>query len=322
MDNKIFLSICLLTYNQPQDFKRTLSSIVSQISSEEVELIVGDNSTNSETEKIVKRYFTLPYLHYFKHGKNLGFDRNIIFLTEKAQGEYIWLFGDDEMRPGAIDYVLSIIKKYPELSLIWVNFQDFDQEQPYFPFGGDRFFENGSQVLEEIGIGLNFLSTLILKREKLLNIDKENMKKFIGSGLINLYLPLFILSQEGKFYLIDHPYVIAHGTPLDKISYDYFQIVGINLYLIVKNFQNKFNKKSIKKIIAEIFGHVWRAILIGWLRGYDIPKGKFWPMFKFYWNFPEFWLAAPFFLMPKFVTKCAYFIYKKILKRPSYSTFK
>jgi len=322
MDKQPILSICIPTYNQPLDFQRTLKSILPQISREntEVEILVGDNSINSETEEIIHQYSDFPYLRYYRHGKNLGIDKNILFLIEKSHGKYIWLFGDDEMRTGTIEYVLSIIKKYPELSLIWVNLQGFDQEQPHCSFGGDRFFENGSQVLEEIGIGLNFLPTLILKREKLLNIDKENMKKFIGSDLINLYLPLFILSQEGKFYCINHPYVIAHGTPLDKISYDYFQMVGVSLYLVIKNFQKEFNKKSIKKISREIFGCVWRAILVGWLKGYDTPKGKLRPMFKFYWNFPEFWLAAPFFLMPKFVTKFAYFVYKKILMCPSYST--
>ena len=314
MDNQILLSICFPTYNQSQDLKRTLSSIIPQIIPGKVELIVADNSTNLETERIVKKYFDLPYLHYFRHGTNLGVDRNIIFLTEEAKGKYIWLFGDDQMQPGAINYILNTIKKYPSLALIWVNYKSPGRNYPRVISPKDQIFKDGSQALDKIGIYINFISSLIFLREKLSNIDKKNRDSFMGSGLINLYLPLSILSQEGKFYIVSYPYVINSSTPREAYRYDYFQFFGIKFFSVVKNFQSKFQKKTYKKLIKQAFYWAWKDIFVGWIKGYNTPKGKFSPLLKIYWNLPEFWLIVPLFLMPRFVIKIIYFIYRKIIK--------
>jgi len=316
MKNQIVLSICIPTYNQPQDLRRTLSSIVSQISSGEIEVIIGDNSTNSETEHLVKRDFDLPYLHYFRYGKNLGSDRNILLITGNAKGQYIWWFGDDKMRPGAINYILNIIKKNSDLSLIWVNVVNLQVPGGVlvYNFSQDKLVSNKNQVLEEISDELTFISSIVFRKDKILNVNQKNMNQFIGSGFVNLYLVMHILSQGGKFYYISYPYIIYHPTPAGRYSYDRFQVFGINFFKVVMNFKDKFDGKPIKRMLTKNFSRLWRWVLVGWLEGYSTPRGKLWPMFKLYWNFSEFWLAAPFFLMPKFVIKFIYFLETAIRK--------
>jgi len=318
MDKQILLSICLPTYNQPQDFKRTLLSIISQINEknqQEIEIVIGDNSTNQETEDLVKKDFNLPYIHYYRHGTNLGVDRNILFLIEKAQGEYIWLFGDDEMKPSAIDYVLNILKQDNNLSLIWVNFEGFDPKdlsRPYIYSSEDLLLEDGNEVLKKTGAYICFISTLIMKRKELLDIDKNDIKKFIGSGLMTLYLPLFLLSQkERKFFIINQSLIIGHFTPREKIEWDHFQIFGINFYFVAHHFREKFKKKTIKKLQQKTFSMVWRDIFLGWLKGYNTPKGKFKKLLKLYWRFPQFWFIVPLFFMPKFMIRLIYFVKKR-----------
>lgn len=312
MNDKI-LSIAIPTRNQPQELKTTLESIIPQISPE-IEIVIGDNSADLETKALIKKEFGIATIRYFNNGGDLGLDRNILSITEKAKGKYIWLFGDDEMEPGAITHVLDIIKKNPEVALIWMNFKTPDSERPARNLGRDQFFKDKNQALKEISNALGFMSSIIFKKDKISNIDEENINQFIGSRFICFYLVMYILSQEEKFYYVDYPYVISHLTPAGKHSYDGFQVFGVDYYRIVKNFQDKFDKKSIKKMLAKNFGYVWRGILVGWMRGFETPKGKFKTMLKLYWSFPEFWLAAPFFLMPKFMTQFVYFIYKKVFR--------
>ncbi|MBN2198085.1 glycosyltransferase family 2 protein [Candidatus Wolfebacteria bacterium] len=321
MSKNILLSICIPTYNWPKKLKQLLKNIISQNSSD-IEIVIGDDSNNLKTKEMIRNDFSMKQVRYYRnkhkeisHKSSLNFDKNVLSITKKARGKYVWWFGDEEIKPGAITYVLNIIKKNPEISLIWINFRGLNNLLPARNFGGDKFFKDKNYVLEEISNELGFLSSIVFKKDKILNINTDNMNRFIGSGFINIYLVMHILSQEGKFYYIDYPYIICHPTPIEKHSYGGFEVFGINFYHIVRNFENQFKRKSIKKMLAKNFGHVWRGILVCWLKGYDTPKGKFKNMFKFYWNFPEFLIAGPLFLMPKFVTKFFYFVYKKILRR-------
>ena len=63
MENNILLSICIPTYNQPQKVKRLLKSLLPQISPE-VEIIVCDDSSNFETENIIKEYLGKTSIKY------------------------------------------------------------------------------------------------------------------------------------------------------------------------------------------------------------------------------------------------------------------
>ncbi|MBP8718822.1 MAG: glycosyltransferase family 2 protein, partial [Candidatus Atribacteria bacterium] len=259
MNKKILLSFCLPTYNQSQDFKRTLLSITSQLNAEnieEVEIVIGDNSENRETEELVKKEFSLPYLRYYHHKENLGIDRNILFLLEKANGRYVWLMGDDEIKLGAVNYILNAIKTHPDLSLIWVNCEMVNQSGSVFPYrfvAKDLFFTNGSQVLEKIGIGLNFMSTIILRKEQITKLDRQELKRHLDSGLLNLCLPLSILSRGGVFLITSSPFVVAHPIPREQIKWDYFTTVGINFNKVLLTFKDNFDKESVKEIQKEIF---------------------------------------------------------------------
>ncbi len=60
--NVPLVSILIPTYNRPHYFKIALESALAQTYSN-IEIIVGDDSTNNETEKLIYR----DYLHKHKH---------------------------------------------------------------------------------------------------------------------------------------------------------------------------------------------------------------------------------------------------------------
>lgn len=311
MDDKILLTLGIITYNQPKELKRLLLSIMPQMRPG-VEIAVNDNSRDSETELMVKKEFSSPYVRYFKNETNVKFDGNVVLATERALGKYVWWLGDEEVKPGAVAHILEILENNPEISLIWMNFVVFGQPTAARNFGQDKFFRDRNEVLEQISNELGFVSSIILDRDKALNADKKNMDKFLGLQFINVYLAMNVLSQEGKFYYVDYPYVVCHPAPPEKHTYNGFEIFGVDFYKIISNFKDKFDKKSVKKLLAKNFGHVWRGVLIGWFMGIDTPRGRFKTMAKLYWNYPEFYMAAPFFLLPKFVSRFFYFVYKKV----------
>lgn len=324
--NNLLLSICIPTYNQPSQLEKTLNSIVFQLKNyeKEVQIIICDDSWDNDSENIVDSFLSNKEIKisYFRGNKN-GFDGAIISLTEKALGKYIWWFGDDIMAIGAIERVLNLINNTPEISFIWINSRDVNNENDIaLKLGGDKFFNDGNEVLEsDVGL-LAFVSTTVVKKEKVLSGIKS-AKKRIGCNLMSMYLVFCVLSQDGKFFFLSTPYIISKPKLSgEKRWYDSFEVFGINLFNIVQEFNNKFDKRSIKKALALNFGNIWRAVLVeramGFTTGFGSRTPKIKKMFKCYWNFLEFWLALPFFLMPRFVLKFFYRIFK-IIKGKNYN---
>lgn len=316
--DKIILSICIMTYNQPEEIERALRSIVPQLVPG-VEVFIRDDSSDNKTEEIVKKYLSDNTIRYHK-GEKIGIDGAVLFLTEQAKGDYVWWFGDDAMDKGAIKKVLNTLKQYPDISFIFINCRKFDDYKPFYQLGQDKFFKDNNQILEEIGTsGLGFVSSTLFKREKALS-GIEQSKKYMGSAYINMFLIFHIISQKGKYYFLSKPYVVNYPATTEQITAivkkdgviknNAFQVFGVNAFNIVSEFKDKFNKQSVRRMIAANFAFLWRGILVAWIGGWDTPKGKRWKMFKLYWSFPEFWVALPFFLLPLSVNKFFYRVYR------------
>lgn len=309
----IILSVSALAYNNPEKVKGFLSGVLPQMQSG-AEIVINDNSTNDKVEIMVKKEFNSPFVRYFKNKENVGAERNLILAIERSLGKYVWWYGDDEMCEGAISHVLDILRKKQDISFIFVNFHIADQglNNPIIKISKDKFFKDKNQVLEELANVLGFMSSIIIKRESFDNINMNELERFIKSEFINFFIVLHILAQGGESYFIAFPYVRCFPTAPGVASYDGFIIFAINFFKVAKNFEEYFSKKSLKKILAKNFGHVWRGELVGAVKGSETPIKRLKILFKLYWNFPEFWIALPFFLMPRFINIFFYKLYKKI----------
>lgn len=327
MPNKIInihstplLSICIPTYNRPKDFERMFRGLIPQLTCE-VEIVVRDDSSNYETKAIIDRLLPGNEIrHLYFKGEKIGVDAANLFLIEKASGKYIWWFSDDdEMRPGAIVKVLDLVRKYPEISFIWANF-DYAKDGALAVNREEGFFKDRNEVLETLGTNIGLLSTLIFMRASALpalNLARKHIVGFSFAGLV----PIFqILSGTGKFYFLRGPYVLCNPISLDEVKQittktgiiknEAFNVYGVDFYSIVKEFEGKFSRRAIRKILTVNFASLWRGMLVGWVGGWDTPSGKLWKMFRLYWSFPEFWIALPAFLMPLGLNRLLYKIYK------------
>ena len=320
-NEELLLSICIPTYNRPKEFERMLLGLLPQLT-KETEIVVRDDSPNSETKKIFNRlvYDKEIKSQYFS-GEKIGLDAASLFLLEHAKGEFFWLFSDDdELLAGGVAEVLRLIKTNPELNLIWAN---FDSETPggiAVPDRSSGFFRDGSEALEVLGTGIGLVSTQIFRCQRgLLGLDTAR-KYIVGFSFASTAIFLHVLSGPGKFYFLGGPYVLCHPTTVEEIKQaktrtgvivnEGFNVYGVEFYSIVKEFEGKFANRSIKKILSVNFSALWRGMLVGWVGGWDTPRGKRWKMFKYYWNFPEFWVAILFFWMPLWVNKLLYKTYK------------
>jgi len=240
----------------------------------------------------------------------------LLDITEKANGKYVWWFGDDRLSKKAIDKVVSIAKSEDDFSFIWLNARNInDSSDIGFDLGGDMTFSNASDIFEKnVGL-LGFPTITILNREDAVR-GIESAKKFIGTTLTGFFLLLYVVTQKNKKAIfIQEPIILSESKPHGENRwYDSFQVHGINYFLVAKNFKNSILPKSFRKGMSDQYGRIWRAVVyeraMGLSTGFASSSQKIWKMTKLYWLYPEFYIALPLMLLPRFVLRLVYKLYK------------
>jgi hypothetical protein len=133
-------------------------------------------------------------------------------------------------------------------------------------------------------------------------------------------LVLYVLSQGGKFYFLQKPYILSAPKPSGESRwYDSFQVHGINYFVIAQAFKDTFDRRALRKGLTDQFRRIWKAVVVerakGFTTGFGSKSPKLKKAFVLYWSFPEFWIALPFLLMPRFMARGCYKAYKFLFSR-------
>ncbi|PIE92532.1 hypothetical protein CO726_26165 [Bacillus fungorum] len=116
------VSILIPTYNRPLYFELALQSVLNQ-TYPNIEIIIGDDSTNDKTKKLVEDKY-LPFyknIRYIKNDENVGQFKNDIMLFNLANGEYInYLMDDDLYTEKKIEKMMNyyVMDKNEEIKLV------------------------------------------------------------------------------------------------------------------------------------------------------------------------------------------------------------
>lgn len=308
------LSFCIPTYAQPSQIKRTLDSLLDQ-ELDEVEIVIRDDNSDSETERIVSEYLSKLPIRYFHMSKE-GVDLAFMFVSEEANGEFIWWFGDDVLCPGTIRKVVDILKRYEHLDFMYVNSTDISESNYSVNIGGSRISKDRNEVLRILRDQLGFCSAMLFRKEILL-CGMQKAKKFVGTSWVTLFLSLNTLSVGKLFYLLDGKNFLSDSKPPGGTRwYDSFEVHGLNYFVIAQEFKYEFDQKSLRGVLTNKFGSAWRAVIVeralGFRTGFASPSPKIMRMAKLYWNYPEFYIALPLMLVPRSVLRVFYALYKSI----------
>ena len=116
------VSICVLTYNRCEILRELLRTL-SEIGRHIVEIIVIDNHSSDETEKVMKEEF--PRSRYFRMKENIGAGARNVGLKE-AKGEIIITLDDDVigMTEEEVNNLIGIFENRPNVAA--VNFRVTD----------------------------------------------------------------------------------------------------------------------------------------------------------------------------------------------------
>ena len=223
--SKIKLSFCITTFNSEEFISATLESIVSQFG-KDIEIIIGDSSSNSATEIITKKFSKEFQNIVYKRLNDEGFGIDLSTTISYARGEYCWLFSSDDcIKDGAIDHIKGLIalskasvllcnrticsrdlvpiKNSPNWLLGVKNTKKFD-------FNHIDELNNYINNSESIGSLFSYMSTVIFKKDEW---DKIPIKKpYMNSPYQHVWRIIQILKEKNTtFYYTDKQLVLFRG---------------------------------------------------------------------------------------------------------------
>jgi abequosyltransferase len=219
MTNKIFVSICIPSYNRPVEIKRLLDSIDTKCINEVQVVICEDNAPKRfEVRRVVEDFIknTIYKIKYIENIENLGHGKNLRECIKQADGEYIIFMGDDDMFiPEAFDVYLKFIKNHKNCGYILRSSRQLlkNGKFEYFKYyNDDKFFSPGFDAYIQVFLKSVFMSGFTIKRDLVKNYTIDCLDDTL---LFQLYLAAEVCLKYPSAYC-NTPFVQGVG---DGISY-------------------------------------------------------------------------------------------------------
>lgn len=116
------ISVILSSYNYAQYIKETINSVLEQ-TYKDWELIIVDDGSSDDSAEIIKSYCEKDLrIKFFEHNDKLnhGLKETLLLGIEHATGDWIsFLESDDYLSPNNLAKKVEVIKKHPEVKLIF-----------------------------------------------------------------------------------------------------------------------------------------------------------------------------------------------------------
>ncbi len=182
------VSILITTYNQPFFFQQALESALNQ-DYQNIEIVVGDDSTNTATKDLMKNYLKRHknVRYYYHNGPLGGFGRgNMKFIVNSCNGEYVnCLFHDDIFLPRKISRMMAYYIK------------DLDEEIGMVTSARNAIDENG-KILARVN-PWQPVKDEIISADKMARAILETRSNYIGELTTVLFRKSLLKTENGDF---------------------------------------------------------------------------------------------------------------------------
>jgi len=232
------LSICIPTFNRSHLLKEGLAYILAAAKGYEnkIEIIISDNASTDSTRDVVREFqIKYPFIRYHRNDENI-FELNYYVVAGLANGEYIWLFSDDDhMNQEAISVVIKQIKSNYNLIItnysLWTN--DFSKiiKPKVFPFRKDMIFFDHNVLMNTFGLRLGFISCIVMKKDRFCSLPEEEYKPYREYGFPFLYSIYYAVLNQCRAYFITKPLLAQRGchTNVDRSWWYKYFVTGSSL---------------------------------------------------------------------------------------------
>ncbi len=241
------LTLAIPTFNRSPFLAELLTSLLPQfaaLSSGTAELLISDNCSTDETESVVRQFVArgLP-CRYLRNKANLGADANFLQCLDEATGQYVWVFGDDDLLvPNAIPDLLSLLEQ-TEVDLVYLSSFSFSGAVDMAAArqaGADklgRFAEvihDGRYFLEKVNALIGLISVMLINKNRLECTPHPEIGTLADSNLVQVGW-LFPLLHQGASVLFVWQRLVGYRS-FNSGGWGICEVFGIRLHNIAQRY--------------------------------------------------------------------------------------
>lgn len=216
------LSVCIPSYNRPELLERLLSSVDAEPNDVEI-IICEDQAPRREEVRAVVRTVTpqLPYsILYHENETNLGYDRNLRELIQRARGRFVMFMGDDDhFVPGNLHRFIEFLREHPHLGYVLRSYTmigDDGKVEHFRYFRSTTFFEPGLETYVKLFRKSVSLAGFTFRRE----LARDYLTaEFDGTLLYQLYLAAEISLRYPSAYCDIPATIVEPSFRLDNAHF-------------------------------------------------------------------------------------------------------
>ncbi|MBA3921586.1 MAG: glycosyltransferase, partial [Nostocaceae cyanobacterium] len=223
---KKLLTIAIPTFNRAESLDKQLTWLAQAITGFEpdCEIYVSDNCSTDKTQEVIQKWQSTLDITFksHKHSENIGVLKNIAHCLTTATTKYVWAIGDDDpIQDRSVTYVLTKLKQYEDLSLIFLNFSGHNKVtgKPAHPptIVGNRWFDikcedgngDGKAIFEHCfdkSVGAVIFLTATIYRTDLIHQGLQIWPEAPNNWIYLAYLAGYC-AQAGKVIVTEDNYL-------------------------------------------------------------------------------------------------------------------
>ncbi|MGA9587348.1 MAG: glycosyltransferase family 2 protein [Terracidiphilus sp.] len=188
------LTIAIPTYNRSAFLAQLLDVLAPQLASHRggIELLISDNASPDETHALVERLRTKGLAcNYVRNQTNIGADANFLQCFKLAQGQYVWIVGDDDIIPaGALDRLLHLLGS-GNFDLVYLRPLEF-RTQPMTEFqpdprGRGAFrIQSAQEFCRLVGNMFTLTTCNIVNKQRVMELVPDLDGRLLETNLVHL----------------------------------------------------------------------------------------------------------------------------------------
>jgi glycosyltransferase involved in cell wall biosynthesis len=234
-DARPLLTIAIPTFERADKLDLLLTSLAPQIAAlPQVELLISDNASTDGTAAVVEKHMAAGLrCTYILNASNIEADPNFLQCYERAQGRFVWIFGDDDvLLPGALGFVVKLLQQ-DAVDIVYLQPFGYVHEvnergqqnaaPPVFRYTDPVAFLRGAGLRGD----LILLSAVIVNKDRIETTPHPDFELGENTNLLQMGWVFTALRQMRVGYIVERGlYAVCEHEP--RRGFDLARVFGVN----------------------------------------------------------------------------------------------